>query len=266
MTALRQPPHPLRSLLLILGVCLIPIFCGTLAIIQQIDRTLDVSARAAGRHALYVIDRVFDSMRETSNMATHIPLQHCSEMNKRLAARVKANPMLQSLSLQHDNGNICASNPMDRPTAATFERLGNQRITLNTPLPEDALDSLLTFAWHGEDHTLLATVKSRQLHSQLSQFTHGEIRQLDFVDHSIWITQNGFEQSNANLPPIRASKPSTRYDYTVHVGYGPGTFRYMFWRYALNTLPYLVMVGLVTGIGAHLLKTSNTRKARQIPS
>ncbi|WP_313738780.1 CSS-motif domain-containing protein [Pseudomonas sp.] len=266
MTTLRQPRHSFRSLLLIVGICLIPIFCGTLVIVQQIDRALDVAARAAGQRALYVVDRVFDAVRETSNMAMHISLQDCSGVSTQLATRVKANPMLQALGLQRGNGTICVSSQTDRPTTAMFERLGDQRITLNTPTPDNALDSLLTFAWHADDHTLLATVKGRQLHSQLSQFTNGEILQLDFVDHSIWITQNGFEQSNANLTLNRASKLSTQYDYTVHVGYGPDTFRRMFWRYALNALPWLILVGLVTGIGAHLLRARNGRKATHLPS
>lgn len=266
MTALRQPLHSLRSLLLIGGICLIPIFCGTLVIVQQIDRALDVAARAAGQRALYVVDRVFDAVRETSNIAMHSPLQDCSGMSTQLATRVKANPMLQALGLQQANGTICVSSETDRPTAATFERLGDQRITLNTPTPENALDSLLTFVWHADDHTLLATVKGRQLHSQLSQFINGEILQLDFVDHSIWITQHGFERSNAKLTLNRASKLSTQYDYTVHVGYGPDTFRRMFWRYALSALPWLLVVGVVTGVGAHLLRARNSRKTTQIPS
>lgn len=263
MTALRQPTHSFRSLLLIVGICLIPIFCGTLVIVQQIDRALDVAARAAGQRALYVVDRVFDAIRETSNMAMHSPLKECSGVSAQLTTRVKTNPMLQALALQQANGNICVSGETDRPTAAAFERLGDQRITLNH---DNTLDSLLTFAWHADDHTLLATVKGRQLHRQLSQFIHGEILQLDFVDHSIWITQNGFELNNANLTLNRASKLSTQYDYTVHVGYGPDTFRRMFWRYALNALPWLLVVGLVTGLGAHLLRARNHRKTTQIPS
>lgn len=266
MTAPRQPLHTLRSLLLIIGICLIPILCGTLVIIQQIDRALDVSARAAGQRALYVVDRVFDAVRQTSNMAMHGSLQHCSGMSPQLATQVQSNPMLQALSLQYDKGNICASSRVYLPTATTFERLGDQHITLNTPAPEDALDSLLTFSWHAQDHTLLATVKGRQLHSQLSQFTNGEILQLDFVDHSIWITEHGFEPSNAKLILNRASKLSTQYDYSVHVGYGPGTFRRMFWRYALDALPWMMVVGLVTGIGAHLLRTRNKRNTMQVPS
>lgn len=267
MKLTRLPRRRPCTLLMIFGISLLPVLCGALVIVQQIDRTLDAGARNSAVRALYVVDRVFDTLREASSHIAQAPRRNCAELAPRLLGSIDSSQLVRSLVLKQADDSVCSSSAWELASKALFDQFAYQRISLTAQGSTSARDGALVFAWEHDNQTLLAAIDGQRLHRQLSKFAEGEVLQLDMGDHSIWMSKDGYAQTRTGpRPSNRFSKRSPDYDYTVYAGYGAGTFQHMFWAYSARALPLLMLIGLLTGAGVYLVLLRGHRGVQQVPS
>lgn len=245
--------HPC-TLLMMLGICLIPVLCGALVIVQQIDRALDAAARSNAMRALYVVDRVFDMLRVTSNHLAHVPQGKCAALAPHSLASVNGSRLIQSWSVKQPDDSWCSSSGWEIANVGLFNQFVEQRVSLASQASTSPRTGTLVFAWPGNERALLAGINGQQLHHQLSKFARGEVLQLDVGDHSIWMSNDGYAREHPGPSSSnRISKRSSEYGYTIHAGYSAGTFQQMFWAYGTRALPLLLLTGLVTGACVYLV-------------
>ncbi|WP_081673715.1 CSS-motif domain-containing protein [Pseudomonas cremoricolorata] len=260
MNTRRLAQRSLRTLLTTLATGLIPVLCGMLVMVHQVDSELHAQARNTAARTVYALDRVFDSLRDTSAHIAYAPSYSCTGLAERLRSQVNANPLLRSLRVYDADGSSCGSSEQEPEHLQTLQGLAGPGMALLSERAIEAPNALLSFARQYDDYLLQATVYGEPLRDRLSQFAEGEIIQVKFADHSLWISEENYRHQNTGVVLNRVSKTSSVYGFKVRAGYSAGTFSRLLWQHGVGSLPSFILVGVLTSAGVYLGMLSSQRQ------
>ncbi|AIR91155.1 CSS-motif domain-containing protein [Pseudomonas cremoricolorata] len=266
MNTRRLAQRRLPTLLTTLGIGLIPVLCGMLVMVHQVDSELQTQARSTAARTVRALDQVFDSLRDTSAHIAYAPSYNCTGLAARLRRQVSASPLLRSMQVLEANGSSCGSSEQEPKHLQTLQGLAGLGMTLLSERAVEAPDALLSFARQYDDYLLQATVYGEPLRDRLSQFAGGEIIEVKFADHSVWISAENYRHQNTEVVFNRVSKTSSAYGFKVRAGYSAGTFSRLLWQHSVGSLPSFILVGVLTSAGVYLgMLSSQRRRVRAAP-
>lgn len=239
--------HAGRSLLEVLitvAVGLVPITSGLAVTGYQLDKKLEQVSSTSVQEALFVIDRALDQVHQAALEALPLSGKPCRSVQDELKGLVLRNAQLHSLSLTQDDQVYCSS--LSTFTLHTPEFKAGQNLMLTFGMPSVPNEAILQYRLAGQHPGVIASAYGLTLRSELNGFQSGLVLLLEFGDRYIWSAGDSRDAERPSQTEYFQSQTSTKYDYTVEVGFPEGYRKHELLQATLQTLPSLALVGLLT--------------------
>lgn len=239
--------HAGRSLLevlMTLAVGMVPITSGLAVMGYQLDKKLEQVSTTSVHEALFVIDRALDDVHQAALAALPLSGQPCQAVEEDLKALVLRNPHLHSMSLTRDDRIYCSSLSPIASSTPEFQPGHNVKLSFGTPtLPDEAL---LKYRLPSQQPGVTASAYGTRLRSELNGFQSGLVLLLEFEENYLWSDGDSRDPERPSQAEYVQSAASTQYDYSVKVGFPEGHRDQEMLQGAVQTLPSLALVGLLT--------------------
>ncbi|MFK8331502.1 CSS-motif domain-containing protein [Pseudomonas sp. BJa5] len=246
--------HAGRSLvefLVTLLIGLAPVACGLVVLSLQVERKQEETIEVTAREAIYAIDRVLDTLHQSSSVALSLAARSCDTALADLRRQVVMQPSVRSLVLVKGNRAFCST------LYGTFDRLIDPGTFLNQRLRvdpgNDATPDAAVLLYRLQDYPygVLAVADINVLQNELLGFQNTVVLSLQFGQQYVWSTGNGESARVPNHEEDKMRLTSELFGYTVHAGYPDGHTWLMIRQAALATLPSLLLVGILTATVAY---------------
>ncbi|MBA1202733.1 hypothetical protein G7009_13380 [Pseudomonas capeferrum] len=257
MSRISHTGRAILELLLTITIGLVPIACGLLVTVVQMQRQLDKTAQLSLHEAVYVIDRVIDSLHESAIKALPLATRPCSEVMEALRIMSIHHPNVRSLVLTRNKTGVCSTILGEIEHKVLKEPSVNQRLGLIYDAPSSPDLPVLVYRLLDDDPGVIATAMGRVLQSELLGF-QGEPKLLvEFGGDAIWVDGDSRTGVRPDFSEHTDSLQSVKYGYVVRVGYPAGHIGREVRLTLPLILPSLVLVGLLTAAFAYWGMTRN---------
>lgn len=246
--------HAGRSLvefLVTLLIGLAPVACGLFVLSLQVERKQEETIAVTAREAIYAIDRVLDTLHQSSSMVLNLASQSCDTALADLRRQAIMQPNVRTLVLVKDNRAFCST------LYGTFDRLIDPGTFLNQRLRVDPGNdatpdaAVLLYRLQEFPYGVLAVANINVLQKELLGFQNAVVLSLQFGQQYVWSTGNGEYARVPNHEEDNMRLTSEQFGYTVHAGYPDGHTWLMIRQASLAALPSLLLVGILTATVAY---------------
>ncbi|MNJ42150.1 putative cyclic-di-GMP phosphodiesterase AdrB [compost metagenome] len=243
-----------RSLIEFLITVLIgmaPIACGLLVLTLQVDRKQEETIEVTAREAVYAIDRVIESLHNTSSQATGLVGRPCEEILPVLRREVVRQPNARSISLKKQSRVYCSTLYGSTDIVMEPGNYINGRLRIHTSDRATPGSPILLYRLKVNDHEVVTAANLRALQLELLGFQNSVVLSLQFDRQFVWATGNGESFQVPSHTENTMQLVSERYGYTVHAGYPSGESWQVIRQAMQATLPSLLLVGIMTSAAAY---------------
>ncbi|MGE7989583.1 CSS-motif domain-containing protein [Pseudomonas sp. NPDC089554] len=239
--------HAGRSLLevlMTLAVGLVPITSGLAVMGYQLDKKLEQVSSTSLQEALFVIDRALDDVNQTTLKALPLSGKPCRAVQDELKGLVLRSPHLHSLSLTQDGQAYCSSASAFALHSPNFAP--GEHVKLDFGVPTVPNEAILEYRLPDKNPGVSASAYGVKLRNELNGFQSGLVLLLEFGDNYLWSAGDSRSAERPSQAEYFQSEASTKYGYTVKVGFPAGYRQQELLQATLQTLPSLALVGLLT--------------------
>ncbi|CAI8715871.1 MULTISPECIES: CSS-motif domain-containing protein [Pseudomonas] len=241
----------LLEFLLTLLIGLAPVACGLLVLSLQVERKQEETSELSAVEAIYVIDRVIDTLHDAAGAVLSLAGQRCESALPTLRQQAFKQPNVRSLVLVRENRGYCSTLLGDFDAAVDPGTFFNQRLRLD--LRNEITPDVPVLHYRIQEYPfgVIAISDARILQTELQGFKNAIVLVLQFGNDYIWATGNG---SASQVPDHKENLQRTvseKYGYTVHAGYPDGHTWQMITQAMASTAPSLLLVGIITSAVAY---------------
>lgn len=241
----------LIEFLVTLLIGLAPVACGLLVLALQVDRKQEETIAVTANEAIYAIDRVIETLHESSTQALKFTGNPCDDILPELRKEVIKQPNVRSMALEKDHRFFCSTLYGSTDYMIDEGSDVNERLRVaagNRATPNSAI---LRYRKQTSPYAVVAVADLRVLQAELLGFQNAVVLSLQFGTQYIWATGHGDASRVPNQAQNSLKLTSEQFGYTVHAGYPEGqTWRAM--RQAMNsTFPSLLLVGIMTSAAGY---------------
>lgn len=258
-----------RSLIEFLVTLLIgmaPIACGLLVLSIQVDRKTEDTIAVTSREAVYAIDRVIQTLHETSNQALWLATRPCDEILSELRLHVDKQPNVRTLALKNQGRVFCSSLYGATDHSLDPGNFVNERLRVDPGNRETPGSAILLYRVQAKSYAAIAAANLRVLQAELLGFQNAVVLSLQFGDQYVWATGNGELMQVPNQEENTLMFTSERFGYTVHAGYPAGEYWQSIRQTMHSTLPSLLLVGIMTSAVGYwgLFRRGRSRSVQEV--
>ncbi len=251
----------LLDLLLTLTIGMMPIACGVLMMVFQLEAKLNENVRVSLSEAIYAVDKLIDELHDASARALYLTDQPCAQALPELNAMTSGNPLLRSLVLTRNGEPQCSSLRGNKVGRINLEQLRGERLNLIFGSQSSPGLSVLTYTLDTGEAGVIATAHGRSLSSELAGFQDQLVLIARIGEATIWASGSSTSDTGTPVMERRGVKTSAKYGYMIEVGYPPGQLGREVRMTFPIVLPSLLLVGLFT---ASMAYWSLYRKEREL--
>ncbi|HDS1820003.1 TPA: CSS-motif domain-containing protein [Pseudomonas putida] len=246
MSKIMHAGRSLLELLLIMAIGLVPVVSGLLVMVFQLEKKLEENAQVSVQEAVFTIDKVLDRMHRTAMLAQPFAGKTCAEALSALHDQVARDPLLRSLTLVQDQGAYCSTHTESLEHLSSFAQSRQDvELAFDSPVLPNAL--VTHFQDPDSNPGVIVTGYATELRNELRAFQDGLMLLLEFGDQYIWSHGDSRDPQRPSQSEYAQRAVSAKYGYAVRGGYGQGHTAQEIRQSALQILPSLVLVGIVTG-------------------
>ncbi|MBH3429768.1 CSS-motif domain-containing protein [Pseudomonas alkylphenolica] len=246
--------HAGRSLIeftVTLLIGLAPVVCGLLVLSFQVDRKQEETIAVTSREAVYSIDRVIQSLHETTSRALWLAGRPCEDVLPELRHEVIKQPNVRSLALEQKESIFCSTLYGVTDIAFGQGDYVNGRLRVDPGSPATPGSAILLYRLQSAPHGAVAVANLKVLHDELLGFQNAVVLTLQFGERYVWATGHGDWTQLPNQKENTVKIDSDRFGYTVHAGYPAGESWSAIRQAMHQTLPSLLLVGIMTSAAAY---------------
>ncbi|WP_327440582.1 CSS-motif domain-containing protein [Pseudomonas donghuensis] len=247
----RLAGRSLLEFLLTLLIGLAPVACGLLVLSLQVERKQEETAELSAVEAIYVIDRVIDTLHDAAGAVLGLAGQRCESALPTLRQQAFKQPNVRSLVLVRENRGYCSTLLGDFDAAVDPGTYFNQRLRLDLRNEITPDVPVLHYRLQEYPHGIVAISDARVLQSELQGFKNSIVLALQFGADYLWATGSGSAGQMPNHEEDKTHMISEKYGYTVHAGYPNGHTRQVLSQAMASTAPSLLLVGIITSAVAY---------------
>ncbi|MBA1195177.1 hypothetical protein G7007_20350 [Pseudomonas entomophila] len=236
----------LLDLLLTLTISAIPIACGVVMMIFQLEAKLNEDVKVSLNEAIYAVDKVIDGLHDASARALYLTDRPCAESLPELSALASGNPLLRSLVLTRNGTVSCSSLRGTQVDRVDLTQLHGERLGLAFGSQSSPGLPVLAYTLNMGETSVVATAYASVLISELSGFQNQSILIVRIGEARVWASGSSAGETGVPVMNERGRKTSAKYGYTIHVGYPPGHLGQEVRSMFSTVLPSLLLVGLLT--------------------
>lgn len=246
MSKLRIFGRGMMELVLTLAITLIPVASGLMVLFYQQDNKLRESARVSIQEAIFSIDLAINRLHEAASAAMPFAGSSCETAKEHLLKQIQDVQYLRALALTADGQTYCDTlvppHENDMIFAASEPPV---QLIFDSPATPNAV--LVAYQLRHGNLSVIASMYGMELRNELRAFQTGVVLLLEFNDSYIWADGDSRDPVRPSQSEFFMTESSTKYGYTVKVGYPEG-FSGNERRHALTqVLPSLALVGIITG-------------------
>ncbi|MCX2888009.1 MULTISPECIES: CSS-motif domain-containing protein [Pseudomonas] len=246
MSKIVHAGRSLLEVLLLMAVGLVPVVSGLLVMVFQLESKLAENAAISVQEAVYSVDQALDRLQEAAVLALPLAGQSCGTVKSTLQDQVASRSMLRSLTLLEDNQAYCSTTSDSLAHLSSFALSGRQ-VEISYGPADKRRRLLVNFYLPGNNRGVIATAYASQLRNELDGFQDGLTLLLEFGDRYIWSEGDSRTGQRPSHSEFSVSAVSAKYGYRVKGGYAEGFTTLEIRQSMLQTLPSLILVGILTG-------------------
>ncbi|MDF0732998.1 CSS-motif domain-containing protein [Pseudomonas entomophila] len=236
----------LLDLLIILAIGLVPVASGLLVMSYQLDRKLEENSRVSLNEAIFAIDRSLDGIHTAALGALPLASEHCDAVRQKLSGYVSRDQRLHSMMLIRDGQEFCSSLSTSDNLPRLVDTASPVKLLFNAPsMPNSAL---VRYQLTKSNPGVIVTAYGTVLRNELSGFQDGLVLVLKFGEQYIWSAGDSRDPQPPSQSEHFNRAVSKKYGYTVQGGYPQGFRKEELRQSAVQVLPSLALVGLVTAV------------------
>ncbi|CAH0646423.1 MULTISPECIES: CSS-motif domain-containing protein [Pseudomonas] len=251
------------ELLLLIVVGLVPVVSGLLVMILQLQTKLAENAAVSVKEAVYSVDQAFNRMQETALRSLPLAGQPCASALNTLQDHVTSLSMLRSLTLVEGEQAYCSTTPDPLEDLTAFATSGRQ-VEISYGLADTRRKLLVNLYTADNNQGVIVTAYASQLRSELDAFQDGLTLLLEFDDRYLWSGGDSRAGARPSQDEFSTSMLSQKYGYRVVGGYAEGFTAREIRQSMRQTLPSLLLVGVLTAsvVFLALMKGRASRRSR----
>lgn len=250
MSNLKKALHKLLDTLLTLVVGLVPVVSGLLVMVYQLDRKLEENARVSLQEAIFAIDRSLDSLQVIASRALPLTELTCSQAQDALQSLVASEPQVHSLVLVKKQQGYCGTLSNAELSTSRFAEQGpNVQLNLDSPLFRNGV--AVEYRVDGNKADVVAITDDQMLRSELRGFQDGLVLVLQFGGNALWSDGDSYDTALPSQAELFSRAKSSKHGYEIKVGYPEGYRALEARASALQIIPSLVLVGVLTSAIAY---------------
>lgn len=260
--------HAGRSLIEFMVTLLIglaPVVCGLLVLSFQVDRKQEETIAVTSREAVYSIDRVIQSLHESSSQALWLAGKPCEDVLPELRHQVIRQPNVRSLALEQQGNVFCST--LYGATDIDFGQgdYVNGRLRVDPGSQATPGAAILLYRLQSAPHGAIAVANLKVLQDELLGFQNAVVLTLQFGERYVWATGQGDWRQLPDQGENTLKLDSERFGYTVHAGYPAGESWNVIRQTLHTTLPSLLLVGIMTSAAGYwgLFRRGRNRPTNQ---
>ncbi|MFJ4157603.1 CSS-motif domain-containing protein [Pseudomonas sp. NPDC089752] len=236
----------MMELLLAMAIGFIPVGVGLMAILHHQEKILAENSFYSVQDAIISVDRSLERLQAAANSALMLGGKPCEEVRQKLHDQVDITPDLRSLALMENNKTYCNTLGTSTHHDKFFaEAQAPLQLMFDTPASPGRV--ILSYQVRRDTFSAIATTFATQLRNELHGFQNGLTVMLEFGDSYVWALGDSRDPGRPSLVEHVEIGVSERYGYTVKAGYLRGHGAHEARQAIMQTLPSLVLVGIVTG-------------------
>lgn len=245
MSKIKHAGRSVLELLLLLAMGLVPVCTGLLVIFFQLEKKLADNANVSVQEAVFSIDQALDRLHEAALQALPLAGSPCSGVTSTLQKQVANHSAVRSLALVEDNEAYCSSTP-DSLSELTAFAISGSRVKLDHGSSRAPHKLLINYYLPSHHSGVILTAYATQLRNELKAFQDGLTLLLEFDERYLWSDGDSRDEQRPSQSEFPASALSAKYGYQVKGGYAQGYTAQKFRQSMLQTLPSLMLVGIMT--------------------
>ncbi|MEG1041810.1 MAG: CSS-motif domain-containing protein [Pseudomonas sp.] len=246
--------HAGRSLIEFLVTLLIgmaPIACGLFVLTLQVDRKQEETIDVTAREAVYIIDRVIETLQTTGTQAMRLTGQACDSILPHLREEAVRQPNVRSLALEKEGRIYCSTLYGSTDISIDPSSYVNGRLRIFTGDRATPGSAILLYRMQANGYATVTSANLRALQAELLGFQNAVVLSLDFGGHHVWATGNGERYQIPDHSENTTQLTSQRYGYTVTAGYAAGESWDVIKQSMQAVMPSLLLVGIMTSAAAY---------------
>jgi len=234
------------DLVLTLAISSIPIASGLMVMHYHQDSKLRETARVSAKEAIFSVDLAINRLHEAATAAIPYAGSPCETAKEHLLKQIQDVQYLRALALVADGRTYCDTLVPPHENDLLYAALESPiQLIFDSPATPNAV--LVAYQLRQGNLSVIASTYGMELRNELRAFQTGVVLLLEFGDTYIWADGDSRDAVRPSQSEFFTTEHSTKFGYTVKVGYPEG-FAANDRRQALTqVLPSLALVGIITG-------------------